>query len=42
MTFDYDDDTKIDTLKMKNSKGEVRIVFSDYIVNKGVKDEVFR
>jgi len=43
MTFDYeDDDTKIDTTKVKNSKGEVRITFQNYVINKGVSDGVFK
>jgi len=42
MTFDYEDDTKIDTTKVKNSKGEVRITFQNYVINKGVSDGVFK
>ncbi|HYJ37526.1 MAG TPA: hypothetical protein VEV87_02875 [Chitinophagaceae bacterium] len=42
MTFDYEDEIKLDTTKTRNAKGEVKIVFSNYIINKGVKDEVFK
>jgi hypothetical protein len=42
MTFDYDNEIKADTSGLKSSKGEVRIVFNQYTINKGVNDEVFR
>ena len=42
MTFDYDDEIKKDTTKLKNAKGEVRLSFDTYIINKGVKDDVFK
>jgi outer membrane lipoprotein-sorting protein len=41
MTFDYENEIKADTTGLKSSKGEVRIVFDQYAINKGVKDEVF-
>lgn len=41
MTFDYDEEIKKDTTKMKTTRGEVKITFNNYIINKGVKDEVF-
>ena len=44
ITFDYDDGTKKDQAadKMKNKKGKVEISYSNYIINKGVSDAVFR
>ena len=42
MTFDYDEEIKADTTKVKNSRGEVRITFNSYIINKGVRDDVFK
>ncbi|MEO7393549.1 MAG: hypothetical protein ABIU11_01325 [Chitinophagaceae bacterium] len=44
ITFDYDDGTKKDkgADKMKNKKGKVEIVYSNYIINKGVPDTVFK
>ena len=44
ITFDYDDGTKKDQPadKMKNKKGKVEISYSNYIINKGVPDAVFR
>ena len=43
ITFDYDDGSKKEpnTNKLKNKKGEVEIVYSSYIINKGVSDTVF-
>ena len=41
MTFDYEEEIKKDTTKTKTTRGEVKIIFSNYIINKGVKDEVF-
>ncbi len=44
VTFDYDDGSKKEKQenKMKDRKGKVEIVYSNYIINKGVADEVFR
>jgi hypothetical protein len=44
VTFDYDDGSKKaeDPNKMKNKKGRVEISYSDYIINKGVPDSVFK
>jgi hypothetical protein len=42
MTFDYEEETRRDTAQTRNARGEVRISFENYIINKGVKDEVFR
>ena len=44
ITFDYDDGTKKDKPddKLKNKKGRVEIVYSDYIINKGVSDSFFK
>ncbi|MBK6991552.1 MAG: hypothetical protein IPH34_06860 [Chitinophagaceae bacterium] len=44
ITFDYDDGSKKKTPsdKIKNKKGQVEIVYSNYIINKGVSDTVFQ
>jgi len=44
ITFDYDDGSKKETNpdKLKNKKGKVEIVYSSYIINKGVPDSVFK
>jgi outer membrane lipoprotein-sorting protein len=44
VTFDYDDGSKKEevTDKTKNKKGKVEIVYSSYIINKGVSDSVFQ
>lgn len=43
VTFDYDDGSKkkTPTDKLKNQKGKVEIVYSSYVINKGVEDSVF-
>ncbi len=44
VSFDYDNGTskKESPDKMKNRKGKVEIVYSSYIINKGVSDSVFK
>lgn len=44
VTFDYDGGTKKepDPNKRQNKKGKVEITYSGYIINKGVRDEVFK
>ena len=42
MTFDYEDDVKPDTTKTKNGRGEVKIVFEKYAINKGISDSYFQ
>ena len=42
MTLDYDDDIKPDTTKAKSGKGEVKILFQKYIINKGLNDAYFQ
>jgi hypothetical protein len=44
VTFDYDDGNKKaeNADKLKNKKGKVEISYSDYIINKGVPDSVFK
>lgn len=42
MTFDYEEEVKRDTTQLKNARGEVRISFSAYAINKGVNDDVFK
>jgi len=41
MTFDYEDDVKPDTSKAKSGRGEVKILFEKYLINKGVSDSRF-
>ncbi|MEO6612548.1 MAG: hypothetical protein ABIT05_05635 [Chitinophagaceae bacterium] len=44
ITFDYDDGTRKDSNpdRLKNKKGKVEIVYSSYVINKGVPDAVFK
>jgi hypothetical protein len=44
ITFDYDDGSRREESpdKLKNKKGKVEISYTDYIINKGVPDAVFR
>ena len=43
ITFDYDDGTKKENRdQLKDKKGKVEIVYSSYIINKGVPDSVFK
>lgn len=44
ITFDYDDGSKKEENpdKLKNKKGKVEITYSDYIINKGVPESVFK
>lgn len=44
VTFDYDDGTKKEKSgeEVKKNKGKVEISYSEYIINKGVPDSVFR
>ena len=44
ISFDYDDGTKKEqsTDKLKNRKGRVEIIYSNYSINKGVPDSVFK
>ena len=44
ITFDYDDGTRKQENpdKLKNKKGKVEIVYTNYSINKGVPDTVFR
>lgn len=43
ITFDYDDGTKKEsgTQELKNKKGRVELIYSEYRINKGVPDAVF-
>ena len=41
MEFD-DDDKKPKTDKLKNKKGKVEITYTNYIINKGIEDNVFK
>lgn len=43
VTFDYDDGTKKkQDDPLKNKKGKVEITYSDYTINKGVEDSIFK
>jgi outer membrane lipoprotein-sorting protein len=43
ITFDYDDGSKKDPAdKLKDKKGKVEITYSNYLINKGVPDSVFK
>ncbi len=43
VAFDYDDGTrKEDQEKIRNKKGKVEIIYSSYVINKGVPDTVFQ
>ncbi len=43
VTFDYDDGSKKErTPAAGEQKGRVEIIYSNYIINKGISDEVFR
>jgi hypothetical protein len=41
ITFDYDDGSKREETAADRKKGRVEIVYSSYIINKGVPDSVF-
>lgn len=43
VTFDYDDGAKKkNDDSLKNKKGKVEITYSDYTINKGVEDSIFK
>ena len=43
VTFDFDDGTtQPKQQEIKNKKGRAEIVFSSYIINKGVSDDMFK
>jgi len=43
VTFDYDDGSeKASARKKMSDKGEVEIIYTSYIINKGVREEVFQ
>jgi outer membrane lipoprotein-sorting protein len=43
VTLDFDENTKpSDADQLKNKKGKVEIMYSSYIINKGVDDKVFQ
>jgi outer membrane lipoprotein-sorting protein len=42
ITLEFDDDKPADTNKMKNKKGKVEITYSNYLINQGVADSVFK
>jgi outer membrane lipoprotein-sorting protein len=43
VTFDYDNGAAADNAKKaKGKKGKIEITFSDYSINKGLKDDIFK
>jgi outer membrane lipoprotein-sorting protein len=42
ITLEFDDDKPADTKKLKNKKGRVEITYSNYIINQGIADTVFK
>ncbi len=43
LTLDFDENTKPATTdSLKNKKGKVEIIYSSYIINKGVDDNIFK
>ena len=43
VTLDFDDDLKPEEkLKMKKKKGRVEFIYTNYIINKGVDDSIFK
>ena len=43
VTFDYDDGTeKKPEENLKNKKGKVEITYTEYLINKGVNDAIFK
>ena len=43
VTFDYDDGAKRKTDEnLKNKKGKVEITYTEYLINKGVSDSIFK
>ena len=44
VTFDYDDgsEKKKENAQVKSNKGMVEITYTNYIINKGVQDAVFK
>lgn len=44
VTFDYDDGSpkKKETPASQNQRGKIEIVYSNYVINKGISDELFR
>lgn len=43
VTFDYDDGTEKPTDEsLKNKKGKVEITYTEYLINKGVNDSIFK
>lgn len=42
VTFDYDDGTEKKDNDLKNKKGKVEITYSEYLINQGVDDAIFK
>ncbi len=44
VTFDYDDGSpkKKETAASQNQRGKIEIAYSNYVINKGISDEVFK
>jgi outer membrane lipoprotein-sorting protein len=44
VTFDYDDGSpkKKETAASQNQRGKIEIAYSNYVINKGISDEIFK
>ena len=42
ITLDYDDGSERNSEKLKNKKGTVEIIYSDYRINQGIDEKVFQ
>jgi hypothetical protein len=42
ITLDYDEGTEKNNDKLKNKKGTVEIIYSNYVINKGIDNKIFR
>ena len=44
LTLEFDDNEKplTEEQKLKNKKGRVEIVYTNYIINKGIADTIFK
>ena len=42
ITLDYDDGSERNSEKLKNNKGTVEIIYSDYRINQGIDEKIFQ
>ena len=42
ITLDYDEGTEKNSDKLKNKKGTVEIIYSNYVINKGIDNKIFQ